>query len=109
MKAIKPILPTLRDTKRYLSYHITTEDHTLTPNTTREALKNALLTFLGINTYAKAGIMLVKNTATQGIIKINRAFVDHVKTALLMITHINHQPVIVSSTRVSGMISNVKH
>ncbi len=105
MKAIKPILPTLRDKKRYIAYEVITDKpQNLTSVMVKEAINKTLLQVLGVFGYAQAGVMFVKGT-TKGIIKVNRPFVDHVKAALLMITHINKQTVIINSTKTSGMIN----
>jgi len=64
--------------------------------------------FLGVLGYGKAGIQMIDNTGTGGILRMNRAFVDEVKSGLLMITSVADTRSAVRSTRVSGMIHKVQ-
>lgn len=71
-------------------------------------MRQAIQQFLGDYGRAQAGIMLIENTDKEGIIKVNTPYVNHIKTALALVKQINNETVMVKTTKVSGMINNVK-
>jgi RNase P/RNase MRP subunit POP5 len=85
---IKPILPSLKEKKRYILYE---------GKLSRNAIKQGIKDFIGEYGMAKAGIMFIKSKNNKGIIKTNVKWLEQVKTALsLMKTRV--KPVKVSGT-----------
>ena len=74
----------------------------------KKAVQEAVETFLGIYSCAKAGIMFVENDHKTGIIQVEPKYVDQVKTALSLIKEINKKQAIIKTIRVSGMIKKAK-
>ena len=107
-ETIKPVIPSLREKKRYLHYVIEGGNKTRTAQEVKAAVQQAIQQFLGDYGCAQAGIMLIENTDKEGILKVNTPYVPQVKTALALIKQINKEIVMVKTTKVSGMINNVK-
>ena len=85
---IKPILPSLKEKKRYILYE---------GKASRNAIKQGIKDYIGEYGIAKAGIMFIKSKNNKGIIKTSVKWLDQVKTALsLMKTRV--KPVKVSGT-----------
>ena len=58
----------------------------------------------------KAGVMNVKynNKNQKGILRVDRKFVDNIRSCFVMIKNLNNQEVLVRTIKVSGMINKVK-
>lgn len=104
---MKPILPSLREKKRYISYEITSEKP-LKLDTHIQCINDGLMRFLGYYGGAKAGIMSIQTKNNKGILRVNNTMVDAVKTGLSLIKNIDGNRVLVKTTRVSGTLSNAK-
>jgi|SRR3989344_1319655 len=95
---MEKLIPTLRENKRYIKIK------TFPDGIDRSVLNKALFSFLGELEYARAGIQFI----TENIIKVERHYVDKVKTALMLVKEFNSQPVIVSSEKTSGSLKKLK-
>lgn len=104
---MKPILPSLREKKRYISYEIIAEK-ALKREAITGALNQGLLRFLGELGSAKAGVMFIENKENKGILKVENTMVDQVKAGLSLIKDINGEKVIVKTTRVSGTLAGLR-
>ncbi len=107
VRKIKPIAPNLREKKRYLAYEVSSAK-VLQNADVKSAVQLGLQSFMGTFGCAKAGVVLVENTAKKGIIKVQVKYVDQAKTALALIKEINKQKVIVKTVKVSGMLHQAK-
>lgn len=88
MIKIKPILPSLKEKKRYILYE---------GKVSRNTIKQGIKDYIGEYGMAKAGIMFIKSKNNKGIVKTNVKWLEQVKTALsLMKTRV--KPVKVSGT-----------
>ncbi len=107
MTKIKPVIPSLREKKRYLAFEIISGNK-LSINDVKEAIINAVSRFLGEFGSSKAGIIFLDdkyNEKTQrGIIKVNRKQVDNLKSALILIKKIKNEDIIFRSIGVSGIL-----
>ena len=99
---MKPLLPTLKENQRYVTYEIISE-HSFTEQQIATTIQQTLKEFLGVLGVATSGATLMKTTATKGIIRTNSKHVHYIKAALAYVKHINQQPVIVRSIGVSGL------
>ena len=106
---MKPILPSLKENKRYLLFRIVS-DSAIDKSSCRDAINNACLRFLGELNCAKAGITFLNETynGKKGIIRVCTKFVDEVKVALASIQEIDSQRVIFDVIKVSGAIGKLK-
>ena len=106
---IKPILPSLREKKRYIVYEIKSEK-TLKFGEVKQELEKKMVQFLGELGYGKAGVMVMDNWENnKGIIKTNTKYVDEVKTAIALTEKVGNQKVIVRSVGVSGILKKAKN
>lgn len=105
---MKPLLPTLKERQRYIAYEAITA-HAI-PNDISDALLHRLSEILGVFGMADAGILSIsyEQSTQTGILRVNHDQVPRVKAALLMITHLGKQQVIIRTLGVSGMLNKVK-
>ena len=104
---MKPLLPTMRETKRYLVYELLSEQPL--GNAQAEVVKHARQA-LGLFDSAKAGIVPVRyDEAVQaGVLRVAHTSVDKVKAALLLLTEVRGKPVIARVRTVSGMVGKAR-
>ncbi len=105
---LKPILPTLRERKRYLAFEIVSKAKIKDFSSVSSAIWASLLSFSGELGSAKAGMWILSDkydTKTQrGIIRINNKYVNELKTSLALIDRIEGSDVLIRSTNVSGIL-----
>ena len=101
---IKPILPSLREKKRYIAYKVKA-NKPIDNSTLRNAVNSYMLKFLGELSYAKAGIILLDCKNNKGIIKTSNNYVNEVKASLALIDSIENNVVAFRSICVSGSLS----
>ncbi|MBS3095750.1 hypothetical protein J4231_03655 [Candidatus Woesearchaeota archaeon] len=104
---IKPIMPSLKEKKRYVSYRIIS-DKQMNENIVNNGVKSYVMKFLGELSYARAGIIFLGQNENSGIIRTSHNYVDEVKSALALIESIDNNPVNVFSTNVSGALNKAK-
>lgn len=102
MIKIKPLLPSLREKKRYLVYEITSKEK-VTKNKATNILKSAVRTYLGELGLAKAGILYLDYKNNKGILRINNKEVNNVKAALSLINNIK-----IKTTYTTGLLSKAR-
>ncbi len=123
---LKPLLPSLREKKRYLCYeviHQQTINEGCTPviSFTSEAVEEAItLTYskiYGLYNLGNAGIKGFPEyydlETSRGVIRVHNNYVKQVQASLLFITEINTEtnntiPVIVRSMLISGNLSKIE-
>ena len=107
-KSTKPkvntLRPCLRDKKRYLAFEIMS-DKPLMPDADK-ALISKISELLGAFSSAKAGVMRVNyfQNTQRGVLRVDRAFVDFIRSCFVMIKKINNQEVMIRTLYVSGMV-----
>jgi len=108
-KKIKPILPSLREKKRYLVFEIISKKNIKSFSEVSNLIWQSSLSFLGEIETAKAGIWVLPDKWNQkkqrGMIKVNNKYVDNLKTALTLVKNFKRQQVIIKSVGVSGMVN----
>ncbi|RMF55386.1 ribonuclease P protein component 2 [Candidatus Woesearchaeota archaeon] len=112
MAKTKPLLPSLRENKRYLVFKVISKGKLTDFSKIAKAIElaaNKLLGFLGV---AKAGIVPLRdkwNQRTQtGIIRVNTKYVDHLKSSLSLINKIGRKSVVIRSLGVSGILKKTE-
>ena len=113
-KKLKPILPTLREKKRYLAFEIISKSQIKDFSAVSSAVWANLLSFLGEYGAAKAGIWLLPDKydskKQRGIIRVANKCVNELKASLALTNSIEGQDVIIRSVHVSGILSKAaKH
>jgi ribonuclease P/MRP protein subunit POP5 len=112
MVKIKPILPSLREKKRYLVFEIISKNRIKSFPSISRAIWDYSLQFLGEKGVAQAGIWLLPdkyNPQTQrGLVRVNNKYVNDLKSVLTLIDQIENKEVIVRSVGVSGILKKAE-
>ncbi|MBI2548698.1 hypothetical protein HYW21_05095 [Candidatus Woesearchaeota archaeon] len=110
---IKPLLPTLRERKRYLVFQIHSSSPLKDVGAIQQALIEALLRYLGEKQLAKAGVSFLDDHYhlgnQEGIIRVNHTSVDEVRAGLCFAQQIGTVPVIFHIKGVSGILAKAQH
>ena len=108
MQKLKPILPSLREKKRYVVYQILSDKH-LEKDPSKQ-ITDETIKLLGVFDSAKAGIIPIKyDLKTQtGILKVNHVFVDKLKAVLMLIKEINKKEILIKTIGVSGVLKKTR-
>ncbi len=110
---LKPILPSLREKKRYLVFEIISKEKIIDINLVSNAIWHYCLQFLGQLGTAKAGLMVLNNKwnseLQRGIIKVSNKYVDALKAALTFANKIDNADVIFRSVGVSGILRKAEN
>ncbi|MBS3175933.1 ribonuclease P protein component 2 [Candidatus Woesearchaeota archaeon] len=107
MAAIKALMPSQREKKRYLAFEAIAEKEFA--NSIMKLVVREITKFLGELGMAKAGIMIIPTQKNnQGILRIDHKHVNEVKAALTLIKEIDNQQVIVRSLGVSGILNKAQ-
>ena len=101
------LLPSLRQKKRYVVFELLSDQKFSFPDIKQE-VQNAILRFIGYEGMAKASVMILAERFNEEkqrfTVKINNVFVDTMKTALMLSTHIQQKPIIIKSLITSGTL-----
>ena len=110
---LKPILPSLREKKRYLVFEVISKEKINDAESVSNAIWNCSLQFLGQLGTAKAGIIVLNNKwdpqLQRGIIKVGHKNVDALKSALMLADKIGSREVIFRSLGVSGILKKAEN
>ncbi len=108
MERIKPLIPTLREKKRYITFEIISKNHDFGLKDLEHSIKHEFKELYGIDGQAKAGIILISKrydlAKQKGIIRINNKYVDKLKLSLAMVKKIKNTDAIIRTLITSGMI-----
>lgn len=116
MPRLKPLLPTLRERKRYVVFRV----HTETPIYDLKALIRAILQesihYMGVQTFARAGINILPkyydSGRQYGIIRVGHTEVEALRQSLARTRTVKQDgiqiPVVLQTVGVSGIIKKAK-
>jgi len=109
MQKLKPVMPSLREKKRYLAFEVLS-DAKLSSEHIAKAVMQASLQFAGELGTAEMGIIPLTESFTKnkGIIRVSNVGLDRLKASLTLITTIDGHPVSVRSLAVSGNLGKMK-
>ena len=101
---MKPLLPSLREKKRYVVFDIKTDD--FDKKKIENIIAETALKFMGEFGISKAGFMILSDSwnGKKGIIKIGSKYVDEIKLVLGLIKG----NIIVNTLGVSGTLKKAK-
>ena len=112
MKGLKPLLPTLKEKKRYLAFEIISKSKIRAFSEVSRAIWTSTLSFAGTKGAAKMGIWVFPekyNMENQrGLIRVEHRNLDELKASLALINKIEEQPVIVRSIGASGILAKAE-
>jgi len=108
----KPLLPTLREKKRYLAYEVISGHKFNDAMYINKAIMDAAKDFLGNLGMAKAGIIAMDDQFNQklqkGIVRVNNKHLDNLRASLLFVEKINENDVIIKSVGASGVLKKAQ-
>lgn len=112
MKKIRPLLPTLREKKRYLVYETISQKNMLNPELINKNIANQFASLYGQIGLAGAGIMFINdkyNTSlNRGVVRIAHNYIKHLRAALAFINEIDGNKSIIKSVGVSGILKKAE-
>ena len=104
---MKPLLPTLREKKRYLVFEVISDKAVRLP-AVKKTVELAALGYLGELGCAKAGMQFLDNRwdpkHSRGMVRVAHTSLDGVKASLALIKEIDGNKAIVRSVGVSGIL-----
>ena len=104
---IKPLLPSLREKKRYLAYEVISKHKFHDAVHVSKAILDAANDFLGHSGMAKAGILPINkwnDDLQRGVMRVNNKHVDELKASFVFVKGIEGKEVIVKSVGASGIL-----
>ena len=105
---IKPLLPSLREKKRYLAYEVISKSRFYDAIHVNKAILDAANKFLGNLGMSYAGIIPINDKWNEkmqrGIMRVNNKHVDNLKASLIFVKNINGKESIVKSVGASGIL-----
>ena len=109
---LKPVLPSLREKKRYLVFEVISKDKIKSFDAVSNAIWQSCMQFMGQLGAAQAGIMPLENkwnSETQkGIMKVSNKYLNHAKASLIFANKIEGKDVIFRSVGVSGILKKAE-
>ena len=105
MEKIKPLLPSLREKKRYVAFEIISKKNINFLQASKTVF-DAVLKYTGIKGLAEMGLIILKEkfNKNKGVLRVNTKKVDSLKSSLVLIKEIDKIPVIFKTLRVSGVL-----
>ncbi|MBN1377235.1 hypothetical protein JW949_02780 [Candidatus Woesearchaeota archaeon] len=109
LKLKKPLLPTLKEKKRYIVYRIISE-RKINKDVSKDII-DKINSYLGVFEGAKAGIMNVTYNKNKqaGILKVSNKKLKETKSSISLINELNKQKVIITNIYVSGILKKAKN
>jgi ribonuclease P/MRP protein subunit POP5 len=107
MKKLKPLLPSLKEKKRYLAFEVISKQKMHSFDDFSRAFWNRALQFVGEAGAGKAGFWLLSDTYknNRGLIKVNHKYTEELRAILCTMDTINNQDTIVRSLGMSGIVN----
>jgi len=109
---MKPLLPTLKERKRYILIKIQNGQGETRKGDIVEAVAKAGLLFIGELGMAKAGMQFLPETydpkTKTGVVRVNHKFVDETKASLALVKEISGKKATITSMKTSGIITKLR-
>ncbi len=108
MKGLKPLLPSLKEKKRYLAFEVVNSDKISSFSEVSSAIWFGVLSFIGARGAAEIGIMVLPEKYAEdrqrGIVRVTNKGLEALKASLSLITDIGGKQAIIRSLGASGII-----
>ncbi|MBT7902870.1 hypothetical protein HN587_03330 [Candidatus Woesearchaeota archaeon] len=109
---MKPLLPSLREKKRYIVYEIISDKPIKDVKSISKAFWRVFSGFLGELGCSEAGIILLEDKYNKknqrGLIRVATKFVDKLKASLAVVEQIDNEDVIVKTIGSSGTLKKAE-
>ena len=111
MQKLKPVMPSLREKKRYLAYEVLANSK-VDVNSVAKSLWTSVLEWVGQQGAARMGLIVLtdqyNSTKQRGVVKVSHNMIDELKASLTLITNVDGRPATVRSITVSGNLNKAK-
>jgi ribonuclease P/MRP protein subunit POP5 len=105
---LKPLLPSLREKKRYIAFEVESKQE-IGFEETRKQIKHTMQTLIGDLGMAKMGLLFLKDWKnSKGIMRVNTKYVDEAKASLALVTSINQKTTKIKSIKISGVLNKIR-
>ncbi|MEA3429979.1 MAG: Rpp14/Pop5 family protein [Nanoarchaeota archaeon] len=108
---MKPLLPSLKEKKRYLVFEVMSESKFDFELVSR-SMKKTFNSFLGEIGMAKAGAYIMpekwNKSKQKGVIRLNHDMLDEIRAALTLVKDFNGVEVLIQSVGVSGILKKAE-
>jgi ribonuclease P/MRP protein subunit POP5 len=105
---LKPLIPSLREKKRYVAYQVKSADY-LEKRDAEQAIEKEILSLIGTLGTANASLLFLKDwDQNKGIVKVQPKYVDYLKASFALISNVNGKQATIESIGVSGMVGNLR-
>jgi len=104
-----PLLPSLKEKKRYVAFEIISKEN-ISYNQAKKTIEEALMKYIGLLGTSKAGLKVLKEKYSQnrGLARVNHKFVGYLRAAFTLIDKINNKKVIARSIGSSGILKKAE-
>ncbi|MFH1589314.1 MAG: Rpp14/Pop5 family protein [archaeon] len=108
MVKLKPLLPTLKEKKRYVVYEVLCEED-LKEDLSKEIVKK-VTSILGVFDSAKAGVQSIEydNKQHKGVLRVAVKQVDKLKMSLALINALNDKELTIRTIGASGILKKAR-
>jgi len=103
---LKPVLPSLREKKRYISCDILPKQD-ISFQTLKKEINSHLLRTLGEIGHSKAGIQYIQHNKKM-IIRTSNKELTSTRAALMLINKINNKKARIKTAKISGILKKLK-
>jgi len=101
----KPLLPSLKEKKRYVAFEVMSEK-TLKFEFVTNEIVNEITNYIGKLGYEKMGLIFLKDWSNnKGIVRVNNKYVDNLKASFVLIDKTNFM---IRSLMVSGTLKKLR-
>ena len=109
-KALKSLLPSLKERKRYLVFEMISKTKISDFKAVKDEIMSSASSLIGDLGMARASIKFIdeKTKDNKGMIMVNHDFLDHLRASLALVRSIRGIPAIVRSIGASGMINKAE-
>ena len=111
MKRLKPVLPSLREKKRYVAFEVVSQKR-LPFRSVSKALWLSLLSFAGEVGASHAGLEVLDDSflesSGRGVVRVSHTAQDLVKASMVLTSSIDGERVIMRSVGSSGILAKAR-
>ncbi len=107
---MKPILPSLREKKRYVVFKVISDSQTSFSEVRKELMSESVA-WMGELMFSRSGLSFIDEWNPQeqlGIVRINRTFLDHLRSVFCLVDSIGHNKAIIRSLGASGTLKGAR-
>lgn len=109
---LKPVLPSLKERKRYLAFEVISKGSIKDMNSVNKAIWHQWLSMAGDIQAAEAGLWIFQDCwdkdNNKGVLRIGHKYVDYLKASLAMISVVDENEAIVRTVGISGTMAGAK-